>query len=142
MRTGACNKDAAGPEKPHGPVVDFLVSPKGSFQAFLIFGEGGRIEDDGIVPPAFFMPLPQEVEGVSLYTLHVFEAVAFGVRPGQRHGLGGNVNGFNVVAPAGNLNGKSSGIAERIERSASRVAAGSATVFSLVEVSSGLLARR
>ena len=123
-------------------MVDFLVSPKGSFQAFPIFGEGRRIEDDGIVPPAFFMPLPQAVEGVSLYALHVFEAVAFGVRPGQRYGLGGNVNGFDVVAPVGNLNGKSSGIAERIERSASCVAARRATVIALVEVGSGFLARR
>src|SRR5438552_15398656 len=106
MRTGACNKDAAGPEKPHGPVVDFLVSAKGSFQAFLIFGEGGRIEDDRIVAPAFFMPLPQEVEGVSLYALHVFEAVAFGVRPRQGAGLGGDVHGFNVVALVGTLNCK------------------------------------
>ena len=123
-------------------MVDFLVSAKGRFEAVLIFREGGRIEDDGIVLPAFFMPLPQEVEGVSLYALHVFEAVAFGVRPGQGHGLGGNVNGFNVVAPIGNLNGKSSGIAERIERSASCVAARRATVIALVEVGSGFLARR
>src|SRR2546422_410082 len=142
MRTGACNKDAAGPEKPHGPVVDFLVSAKGSFQAFLIFREGGRIEDDDIVAPAFFMPLPQEVEGVSLYALHVFEAVAFGVRPGQRHGWGENVNVFNVVARVDNLTGKPSGIAERIERSASCVAARRATVIAWVEVGSVFLARR
>src|SRR3989442_1209589 len=40
--------------------------------------EGQRYDPITLDPPAFFMPLPQEVEGVSLYALHVFEAVAFG----------------------------------------------------------------
>src|SRR3989442_565564 len=104
--------------------------------------EGGRVEGDGIVALAFFMPLPQEVEGVSLYALPVFWAVGVGVRPGQRHGLGGNGNGFKLVAPVGDLNGKSSGIAERIERAAGCVAARRAGVIALVEVGSGFLARR
>ena len=81
VRTGACDKDAPGPEQAHGPVIDFLVSPERSLQALLIFSECRRIQDDRIVAPSFFMAFPQEVERIRLDAFDIGEPIPAGIRP-------------------------------------------------------------
>src|SRR5204863_900337 len=73
MRTGTCNKDTARPEQAHGAVVDLFVATEGAFQALLVFGEGGRVQDDGVVAPAFPVALREKIEGIRLDALDIRE---------------------------------------------------------------------
>ena len=46
---GAGDEDAAGAEHLEGAEVEFLVAAEGGVEIALALGEGGRIEDDGVV---------------------------------------------------------------------------------------------
>src|SRR5215475_9146789 len=116
MRARTSNKDAARPEQTHGPYIDLLVSAQGAFEAFLVFGETGRIENDGVVARSFFMALAKEVEGIRLDTFDVFQPVPFRVASGLFHGSGRDVHGLDLFAPFRNLYRKTTGVRKRIQR--------------------------
>ena len=46
---GAGDQDSAGPQHLEGAEVEFFVAAQGGVQVALGFGEGRRIEDDGVV---------------------------------------------------------------------------------------------
>src|SRR5262245_66673762 len=75
MRTGACNKDAAGTEQPHCAVVDFFVAAKSAFKAVLASRECRRVENDRVIPSALPMSLAQEVKNVGFDRLYVRDPV-------------------------------------------------------------------
>ena len=85
------------------------------------------------------MAFPQEVERIRLDAFDIGEPIPAGIRPGQRYRFGRNIDGFDVLTPIGDLNGKSSGIAECIERAPPRVTAGGAMVIALIQIRSRLL---
>src|SRR5713101_1338000 len=60
----AGDQNAAGTQHLERPQVELFVAAKGSFQAALVLGEGGRIEHDGVVPASGVGVVPQQVEGV------------------------------------------------------------------------------
>ncbi len=61
---GAGDEGSAGAEHLHGAEVELLVAAHGSFGGALGLGEGGWIEDDGVVLLAGGFVLAEEFEGV------------------------------------------------------------------------------
>src|SRR5882762_742371 len=138
--TGARNKDAPRTEQPHGAIVDFLVAPKGAFQAFPVFGESRGIQNDGVVPRAFLMLFTEKVKDIGLDAPDVDQTVSLGIGLCQLDSGPRNIDCLNLLAQIADLECEAPGIAERIERAASRIAACGPAVVALVEVGACLLA--
>ncbi len=63
---GAGHENAAGAEHLEGAEVEFLVAAEGGIEVALGFGEGGRIENDGVVVAIGGGVVLEQVEGVGL----------------------------------------------------------------------------
>lgn len=61
---GAGDEDAAGGEHAEGAEVEFLVAAEGTFEGAFGFGEGGRVEDDGVEALVGVVVAAEEIEGV------------------------------------------------------------------------------
>src|ERR1022692_720957 len=61
---GARNQNPAGAEHLQGAEVEFFVAAEGGIEIALGFGEGGRIENDGVIALAGGGVVLEEVEGV------------------------------------------------------------------------------
>src|SRR2546430_901266 len=136
--TGAGNKDAPRTEQPHGAIVDFLVAPEGAFQAFPVFGKRRRIQNDGVVPGAILMLLTEKVKDIGLDAPDVGETVSLGIGLCQLDSGPQNINRLDLLAPIADLQCEGPGIAERIQRTASRIAAGGPPADALCPVGTGL----
>ena len=135
----ACNKDAARAKKPQGPVIDFFVAAEGAFEAFLIPGKGGWIQDDGVVLSPFLVPFPEEIENIGLNTFDIGETVPFDVGSGHLDRRGGNIDRLHSIAQVTDMNRKTTPVAKSIEGLPVRIAAGRPPVIALVEVGTRLL---
>ena len=140
VRAGAGHQDASRPKQPHGPVIDFFVAAEGAFEAFLVFGKGGRIQDDGVVLSAFLVPVPEKIESIGFDAFDVRKTVPFNVRSGERGRGCGDIDRLDVVAQVADLDGKTAHVTESIEGPAPRIAAGGAAGIALVEIGAGFLA--
>ena len=66
VRTGAGDQQAAGTNHFERTQIQFLVAAQGAFDGAPGFGEGGRIEDDGVKTLARLRPVAENFEGVGL----------------------------------------------------------------------------
>ena len=141
---GAGDEDAAGAKHLEGAEVEFFVAAEGGVEVALGFGEGGRIENDGVVVAVGGGVVLEQVEGVGLdpFDLLAFETglVEGGVLVGDFEGGAGAVDAGDLGAAWSEMEGESSLIAEDVEGFAAGVVGGGGIVFALVEEGSGLLA--
>ena len=63
---GAGDEDAAGPKHFQSAQVELLVAAQGSVEVALGFGEGGRVEDDGVVAAVGGRVVLEQIKGVGL----------------------------------------------------------------------------
>src|SRR4030095_6926367 len=75
VRARTCNKDASWTQQPHGSVIDLLVTPERTVETVLAFGKRRRIENDGVVSDAFFVPVAQEIKCIRFDTVDVLEPI-------------------------------------------------------------------
>ena len=67
MRAGAGDEQAAGTNHFECAQIQFLVTAQGAFDGAFGFGEGGRIENDGVEgSQPRLRPVAKNLEGVSL----------------------------------------------------------------------------
>ena len=141
---GAGDEDAAGAKHLEGAEVELFVAAEGGVEVALRFGEGGRVEDDGVVAAVGGGVVLEQVEGVGLdpFDFFAFEAglVEGGVLVGDFEGGAGAVDSGDLRAARGEVEGEASLIAEDVEGFAAGVVGGGGVVFALVEKGSGLLA--
>src|SRR5205809_5743576 len=74
--TRPSSKDAARPEEPHGPIVDFLVASEGAFEALLILGKSRWVQNNRIVAHTFLVTLAEEVKRIGLDAIDILQAVS------------------------------------------------------------------
>src|SRR5712692_5477149 len=132
MRAGACDKDASGAQEPHRSIIDFFISTQGAFQALLILGKGGWVQDDGVVAPAIAIAFAHEVESVRLDAIDILQPIPLRGGFGQLHRRRRNIDGFDMLASIRDLNRKSTGIAERVQRISPSVSARGTMIVSLI----------
>ena len=139
---GAGDEGSAGAEHLHGAEVELLVAAHGAFGGALGLGEGGGVEDDGVVLLVGGFVLAEQLEGVGFDPVDVCGefGVEFAVAVGYFEGAAAGVDSSYVAAVLGHVQGEAALIGADIERFASCVAGGCGVVEALVEEGSRLLA--
>ena len=139
---GAGDEGSAGAEHLHGAEVELLVAAHGSFGSALGLGEGGWVEDDGVVLLTGRFVLAEKLEGVGFDPLDLGGklGVEFAVAVGYFEGAAAGVYSGYVAAVLGHVEGESPLIGADVEGFASCVAGGCGVVEALVEEGSRLLA--
>src|SRR5438270_7794497 len=79
VRAGAGCEDAARTQHLQGAKIELFVAAKSSIEVALAFGEGGRVEDDGVVAAIGRGIVLEQVEGVGLDPLDPGPVVEGGV---------------------------------------------------------------
>lgn len=141
VRTAACNKDAARPEKPHRPQIDLFVSPQRTFETLLVAGESRRVENDRVVLLALVELSSEKVENVFFDAADILNAVAFNIALGKLDGGPGQIDRLDGIADPGEVQRKPSAVAETVESASLSIASGGAMILPLIEVSPRFLAR-
>ena len=73
---GAGDQDAAGAKHLQGAQVEFFVAAEGGIEVALALGEGGRIENDGVVALAGGGVVLEQIEGVGFDPFDFFVLVS------------------------------------------------------------------
>lgn len=148
VRAGTGDEQAAGAQHFERTQVQFLITAQGAFDGAFGFGEGRRIEDDGVEGFAGMRPVAQNLEGVgfdpvdfALDARVVGLEVAF--RDFERSARG--VNAGDLAADLGEVQSESALIAADIEGAgrsceALRPVARGGVIGALVEKGAGFLA--
>ena len=76
----AGNEDATWPQHLERAQVELFVPAQRGLQIALAFGEGRRIEDDGVIPSARVGIVAQQVKGIGLYPFDI-AAIQRGIVP-------------------------------------------------------------
>src|SRR5208283_2938746 len=142
-RAGAGDEDASGPQHLQGAEVELLVAAQRGRHGAFGFGEGGRVEDDGVVLASGGSVVLEQVEGVGLDPFDLAAAVLSQVelliplgdfQRGTRR-----VNRGHALAHARQVQREAALVGEAIERLTMAIAGGSSVVFALVEEGASLL---
>lgn len=143
MGAGAGDEGSAGAEHLDGAEVELLVAAHGAFGGALGLGEGGWVEDDGVVLLAGGLVLAEELEGVGFEPLDLGlkVGVELSVAVGYFEGAEAGVDSGDLTAVLGHVEGESALISADVERGAGCVAGCGGVVEALVEEGSRLLAR-
>jgi hypothetical protein len=72
VRARAGYEDAAGAQHLQGAKIQFLVTAESSIEIALAFGEGGRVENDGVVVAIRGGIVFEQIEGVGLDPFNFF----------------------------------------------------------------------
>jgi len=148
VRTGAGDQKATGVEHFERTQVELLVSAHGPFDGALGFGEGRRIEHDGVEFLAGVRPVAQDLEGV---TGDPFDfgfhsgAVGFVIPLGDLEGGVRGIDAGYALADLGEVERKAALVTADIQGAAGGTellgpCAGSGVVVTLVEKCAGFLA--
>src|SRR5208282_987566 len=70
-RAGTRSQNPSGPQHLHRAQVEFLVAAQRLVEIALGFGEGRRIENDGVIAPVGGRVFSQDIEGVALDPLQL-----------------------------------------------------------------------
>jgi hypothetical protein len=84
---GTGDKRPSGTQHLERAQVQFLVAAQGGIEVLPAFGEGGRVQDDGVVLPLSGRVVAEQIEGVGLnpFNLASIEPPDAGrIRPGSR----------------------------------------------------------
>jgi len=71
MGAGAGNEQAAGAKHLQGSQVEFLVAAQRAFDGTFAFGEGRRVENDGVELFAGTGPVAQDLKGIAFDPVHL-----------------------------------------------------------------------
>ena len=140
---GAGSHISAPGQQTHGPVVDLLVPGDGIADGLAGLGEGGRVQNDEIVPGRLLLQSGQQVKDIGRHALHhAFQTVACRIGPGHLHGGLRYVYCGDVGRTAQRgVQGKGSGVGKAVQH---RLAPGQSghrpAVVLLVQEEAGLLA--
>jgi hypothetical protein len=142
---GAGDENPAGAEHLEGAEIEFLVAAESGIEIALALGEGGRVENDGVVAMIGGRVVLEQVKGVGLDPLDLSSIqelmVQCGVLIGDFESGTGAVDAGDLRTPGSEMEGEASLIAEDIESFSSGVLGCSGVVLALVEEGSGLLAQ-
>src|SRR5579864_9210754 len=112
VRAGASDEDSAGSKHLQGSEIEFLVAAQGGVEVALGFGEGGRVEDDGVVAMAGVGVVLEQVEGVGFDPLNLLSPQELLVRPsvllGDLEGCTGTIDSGYLGALRGKIQSKGS----------------------------------
>ena len=136
---GAGDQDAAGAKHLQGAEVELFVAAEGGIEGAFTFGEGGWIENDGVIALAGGSVVLEQIEGVGLDPFDVL-AIEGGIPVGDLERGPRAVDAGDVRAARGQVKGKASLVAENVEGFAVGVLGSGSVVLALVEEPSGLLA--
>ena len=139
IRAAARDEESARLEELQRPQVDFLVAGERLRNRAFALGKRRRIEHDGVEPFAHPFERTQLVEHIRRPHAHIRQAVTLCVPCEQRRGLLGNVECRQLRHMRRQLQGKTTGVAEAVERSAAHVLSCGDPVFALIEKRAGLL---
>src|SRR5580700_222962 len=146
---GASYKDAAGAKHLQGAQVELFIAPKSGVEVALGFGESRRVENDGVVAAVGGGVVVEQVEGVGFDPLDFriipvpwrqIAAIERGVLVGDFERGAGTIDGGDAAAARGEVESKTSLIAEDVEGVAVGIGGRCGVVLALVEEGSGLLA--
>src|SRR5580698_4457574 len=141
---GAGHEEASGTEHLEGAEVEFFVAAKGGVEVALAFGEGGRIENDGIVAAFRGVVVLHQIKGVGLDPFNFFVretgAVEGGILVCDLEGGPGAIDASDLRTVGGEVEREAALITKNVEGFAFGVVGGSVVVFALVEEGSGFLA--
>ena len=116
---GAGDEDPAGAEHLEGAEIEFLVAAESGVEIALALGEGGRVENDGVVAAIGGGVVLQQVEGVGFdpfdLRLGNVATVERGVLVGDFEGGTGAVDAGDLRATRGEMKGEASLVAEDVE---------------------------
>src|SRR5579863_2305501 len=143
---GAGDQNPSRTKHFQGAKVEFLVASDGGVEVALALSEGRWVEDDGVVGLAGGGIVLEQVEGVGFHPFDLLVSV-LKLRLIERCVLLGDlergegaIDPGDMRAPARQMKGKGSLIAEDVERIAVSVLCGDRVIFALVEKRSGFLA--
>src|ERR1700678_2122124 len=144
---GAGDENAAGAQHFEGAEIEFFVATESGIEIALGFGEGWRIENDGVVLLAGGGVVLEQIEGVGFNPFDFMNlgsvrlgGVEGGVLVGDFESGARAVDSGDMGAARGEMQRESALVAEDVERLAVGVVRGGEIVFALVEKGSGLLA--
>ena len=143
-RAGAGDQHAARPEHLQGAQVQLLVAADGGFHDALGLGEGGRVEDDGVVLLAGGGVVLEQIEGIGLDPLDLAAGVRVAVELlvllGDFQGGTRGIDCRHLAAHPGQVQGEASLVGEAVQGLAVGVAGSGGVVLALIEKGSRLLA--
>src|SRR5208283_5358152 len=132
-----------GAQHPQGAEVEFLVAAQSGRHCALGFGEGGRVEDDGVVLASGGGVVLEQVKGVRLDPFDLANAVLGTVELlvplGDFQRRTRRVNRGHARAHSCEMQGEASLISEAIERLTVSIPGSGSVVFALIEESASLL---
>ena len=141
---GAGDEDSARAKHFQGAKVEFFVAAQGGVEVALGFGEGGRVENDGVVAAVGRGIVLEQVEGVGFdpFDFLIVEQPALSAAFWSATSRAGRELSMPVTfeQQLAEVEGEASLIAEDVEGFAVRVLGGGGVVFALVEEGTGLLA--
>ena len=139
---GAGDEGSAGAEHLHGAEVELLVAAHCAFGGALGLGEGGWIEDDGVVLLAGGFVLAEKFEGVGFDPVDLGREarVQVAVAVGHFEGAAAGIDAGYVTAVLGEMDGETALIGADVECVSAGVSGGGSVVEALVQEGTCLLA--
>src|ERR1022692_4868879 len=141
---GAGDQNSAGAQHLQRSEIEFFIAAEGGIEVALGFGEGGRIENNGVVVLAGRGIVLEQIEGVGFDPFDFFvlelQVVERGILVGAFERGPGAVDSRDMRAARGQMESKTSLVAEDVKGFAVGVLGSGSVILTLVKERSGLLA--